>query len=80
MVQTIENNKSKMTPENFVYWLQSMLEGNADLEKKGLTPKQAKMIQEHLSLVLTKVTPTTFTTTDAPGIFPPYDAGTTVIC
>ena len=76
MVQIIEN---RMTPENFAYWLQGMLEGNPDLDKKGLTKEQAKMIQEHLNLVFNKVTPTTFTVTGSDTIFQP-DINNTILC
>ena len=44
-----------MTPENFVYWLQGMLEiGNV----KKLNKEQVNIIKDHIALVLTKVTPT----------------------
>jgi hypothetical protein len=44
-----------MTPENFVYWLQGMLEiGNV----KKLNKEQVNIIKDHIKLVLTKVTPT----------------------
>lgn len=43
-----------MTPENFVYWLQGMLEiGNP----KTLNEEQVQTIKDHIALVLTKVTP-----------------------
>lgn len=39
---------------NFVYWLQGALElGN----QKTMTEEQVKVIQDHLNLVLKKVTP-----------------------
>lgn len=55
-----------MTAENFVYWLNGYLEldevgskakgNNTDLPN-ALTATQVKTIRDHLSLVLTKVTP-----------------------
>lgn len=49
-----------MTPENFTYWLQGYLE----LSRRGtvggnisLDSIQVKIIEEHLNLVFTKVTP-----------------------
>lgn len=44
-----------MSSKNFAYWLQGYLE-LAEGEK-GLTAKQVKIIEEHLALVLHKVTP-----------------------
>jgi len=43
-----------MTPENFVYWLQGMLE-IGDIKK--LNKEQVNIIKDHIKLVLTKVTP-----------------------
>lgn len=45
-----------MKQESFIYWLQGMLEGNPE-NKKGLSAEQVKIIEDHLKLVLTKVTP-----------------------
>lgn len=43
-----------MTPENFVYWLQGLMEiGNPE----SLNKEQIEIIKNHISLVLTKVTP-----------------------
>lgn len=42
-----------MTPENFCYWLQ----GKAELHPDVPTKEQWQAIQEHLQLVMTKVTP-----------------------
>lgn len=42
-----------MTPENFVYWLQGYLELTAN---PYLNVQQVAIIQEHISLVLTKKT------------------------
>lgn len=44
-----------MKQEAFIYWLQGMLEGNPK-NKEGLTAEQVAIIQQHLNLVLTKVT------------------------
>ena len=49
-----------MDSEKFVYWLQGALELNPDMLEKGMSPAQVKTIQDHLSLVLTKVTPDRF--------------------
>ena len=47
-----------MTPENFAYWLQGLLEvGNP----KSLDEKQTEMIKKHLALVFTNVTAGTST-------------------
>lgn len=43
-----------MNTEQFCYWLQGYAELNPD---NPPTPEQWKMIQEHLRLVFTKVTP-----------------------
>jgi hypothetical protein len=44
-----------MTPENFCYWLQGLLEiGNPE----ELSKNQIEIIQEHLDLTLNKSTPT----------------------
>jgi len=42
----------KLSPENFTYWLQGLLEGESSLS----SDEQIKMIDEHLQLVFTKVT------------------------
>ncbi len=43
-----------MTPENFCYWLQGLLEvGQPDTLKQ----EQIKIIQDHLPLAFTKLTP-----------------------
>ncbi len=42
-----------MTPEQFVYWLQ----GYAELVDEEPDYDQWEMIKDHLSIVLTKVTP-----------------------
>jgi hypothetical protein len=57
-----------MTPENFVYWLQ----GFAELSPSEPTPEQWAVIQQHLDLVLTKVT-TPAAPRPGPGVvFPPF--------
>lgn len=42
-----------MTPEQFCYWLQGMVE----VDVNTLTPLQVKAIKDHLNLVFKKVTP-----------------------
>lgn len=50
--------KEKMTPENFCYWLQGYIEiSRANNQPIVITDKEVKVIEDHLSLVLTKVTP-----------------------
>lgn len=44
-----------MTPENFCYWLRGYIE-LADRDA-SLSPNQIKIINDHLDLVMTKVTP-----------------------
>jgi hypothetical protein len=44
-----------MTSQEFVYWLNGFLELS---EAKTLDERQLKIVREHVSLVLTKVTPT----------------------
>lgn len=47
-----------MTPENFVYWLKGYFEVSQHLDgPKTLNEKQVEEIQNHLKLVMTKVTP-----------------------
>jgi len=43
-----------VTPEQFVYWLQGFVEISGKTE---LDATQLKIVQDHLDLVLTKVTP-----------------------
>lgn len=43
-----------MTPENFVYWLQGVLEIG---DVKKLNKEQVNIIKDHIKLVLNKVTP-----------------------
>ena len=49
-----------MTPENFVYWLQGVLE---IADPKQLDEIQIKIIKDHIALVLKKQTPTYTTIT-----------------
>lgn len=43
-----------MSPENFVYWLQGYLEIQ---DPSKITKYKVQIIQDHIDLVLTKVTP-----------------------
>lgn len=52
-----------MDPINFVYWLQGYFEL---APPDCLTPEQVKVIQDHLNLVLHKVTPGKDTPQEAP--------------
>ena len=72
--------EGKMTPENFVYWLQGMIEGNVDLKDKGLTPEQLEIVSEHLDLVLTKVTKVSKRTKIGTGHGVPNNGTSTLIC
>ena len=76
----VQIQKNIMTPEQFAYWLQGMLEGNPNLLEEGLTPQQTKIIQDHLSLVFNKVTPDyTITTSNEENPFN-FNPGTTILC
>jgi len=44
-----------MTPEQFCYWLQGLLENKSDRDPISL--KEARSIADHLATVFTKVTP-----------------------
>jgi len=63
-----------MTPEAFAYWLRGALELNPEMLEKGMTPEQVQTVEDHLNLVLTKVTPDRFEektkidTPDVPGV------------
>ena len=73
--------EEKMTPEQFVYWLNGYLEME---NPKTLGLKQTKMIKDHLNIVFNKVTPKR-----NPGIspnntnsnsFPLHHNGSTLLC
>lgn len=74
-----------MNPENFVYWLKGYFEVSQHSDgPKTLNEKQVEEIQNHLNLVLTKVTPelsllkdTEVITLTHPTIFPQVYCGTT---
>ena len=65
MLQT-NINENKMTPEQFVYWLQ----GFCEMTEVEPSSEQWKMIREHLAEVFKKETNLTFTTTATEQ--PPY--------
>ena len=52
----------KMNERDFVHWLQGFLELREDEE--GLTARQVRVIQDHISLVFKKITLSTFTATN----------------
>lgn len=61
----IEDNANKMTPEQFVQWLQGFMEIS---KPESLTKKQTQVIKEKLNLVLTNKAPDyTITTTPSDG-------------
>jgi hypothetical protein len=62
-----------MNAEEFAYWLQGAIEMNPEMLEKGMTPQQAKTIQDHLNLVFNKVTPDRFEDTKIPD---PNSSGT----
>jgi len=45
-----------MTPENFCYWLRGYVELSTQ-DVIDLTPKQVQIINDHLELVMKKITP-----------------------
>ena len=45
-----------MTPENFCYWLQGMIESRSDQDVQ-LTMRETRTVIDHLKLVFEKVTP-----------------------
>jgi hypothetical protein len=51
-----------MNERDFVYWLQGFLELRED--KSGLTARQVSVIQDHISLVFKKITPSIPSTAD----------------
>lgn len=48
--------KSKMTPEQFCYWLQGYFELSSE-ERPQLYAEQTRIVRDHLALVFEKVTP-----------------------
>lgn len=57
MLQVVKTEE-KMTPEQFIYWLSGALEyTNPDTISAPDAKKLLKGIQDHLALVITKVTP-----------------------
>lgn len=48
-----------MTPEQFTYWLQGIMEFRKTIgqEDSKMRPTTVKMIEDHLQLVFNKVTP-----------------------
>lgn len=54
MLQVMQG--AKMTPQEFCYWLQGLLELSPDL--KNLNEAQVKMIRDHLGYVFTHLNPT----------------------
>lgn len=46
-----------MSPIEFAYWLQGAMELFPNVQIEGLTGQQVQVIQDHLNLVLKKVTP-----------------------
>lgn len=68
MIQVVKK-ETEMTPENFCYWLQGLLELSPDL--KTLDEAQVKMVRDHLGYVFTHAasTPTVDLRTPAPGNF-----------
>jgi len=62
-----------MTAENFVYWLQGYLE-ISNKEDIKLDSEQIKIIQDHIKLVLNKVTP------DRLGTITPHQITTVPYC
>jgi len=63
MIQVVKK-ETEMTPENFCYWLQGLLELSPDL--KTLDEAQVKMVRDHLGYVFTHADRMT---TTAPGTF-----------
>lgn len=58
----IQTKLPRMSPEQFVYWLQGFFEMT---DADSLSKKQVRMIKEHLGLVFMKLTPDyTLTTTN----------------
>lgn len=51
----LETAEGFMTPEQFCYWLQGMLECKPD--GCALSARETQVIKDHMALVFTKVTP-----------------------
>lgn len=87
MIQRIE--EEKMTPEQFVFWLQGFME---TADPKTLNKKQTQIVKDHLTLVFKKVTPvnpgTLFLGNNMPSQnftkpynpMPYFDPNTTTLC
>jgi hypothetical protein len=58
-----------MTPQDFCYWLQGLLEVG---QPKALNETQVQQIAEHLALVFKKVTPSARETSTAPPSAPAW--------
>ncbi len=73
--------EEKITPEQFIYWLQGFIEIE---DPKFLNEKQLSIIKDHLNLVFKKVTPNYNIPLTIPGedkgnwLYPNPD--TTIIC
>jgi hypothetical protein len=63
VIAIAKKETKKMTPENFCYWIQGLLELTPDL--KTLTEEQVKMVRDHLGYVFTHMAP------KAPSAAPP---------
>jgi len=64
-------NEERMTPEQFVYWLQGFFELKDN--NGGINAKQVQIIEDHLSIVFNKVTPNR--KPDVPTPAGPIDSG-----
>jgi hypothetical protein len=53
--QVTQNKETKITPENFCFWIQGYFEINGPSNE--LTPIQVQIIKDHLALVFKKETP-----------------------
>jgi len=67
VISIVKKEDAKMTPENFCYWLQGLLELSPDL--KTLTEAQTKMVRDHLGYVFTHVSPPAAQQAPQPGNF-----------
>lgn len=72
----IQVELDSMTPEQFAYWLQGMLETKVG---NKLTEAQVQQIRDHLNQVFLKRTPTV-TTTSYPPLDPAFKDKGTFIC